>query len=836
MKPLKLHVENFIGIKRAEIEFEPGVYVLVGRNGSGKSSLFEAVHFALYGSPIRTNVYSSIRMGAREARVNFDFELGGKLYSISRKIDKSKSHIAFLKGDVIRPVNGASEVSKKIVDITGIDSKTFRRFFFIPQESITEVVEAGADLKSVILKLMKFEDMVKFMREALKFELEKLGFEKLKVDIENVESELKKIGEPNSLREHLISLDSSLEKLRSDLKSVESELKSVEINLSGLEEVNLEKLREEISRLEELVKLEEKIKKARELKPLLRNIRSLEEEISQKEKRMKNLKADISDLKSRLENLKGRIEKEKSKVEELEKEREELTERIEKLRSVHSKALPLIFELESRKREMSKLENERISAKKEIEKLSEEIEKLSSEIEKKRSKLSDLEAEMEKFRREEISWMAWKIAVQLGEGSKCPVCGGTIGKAPEEVRFDPEILEKLEKEIEKLKGEISDLETRKKILLDKKVELEDEVERIEEELKGLKEGIEKLKNDIENLGYSEGMEKELEDLEKRKKKLEKDLEKLSKDMAKLEKEETKIAERIESNMKSFESLEEEVERKKERLKNLRSEFERSLKDHGLSEEEVERLGDENIRGYSERLARLRERFESYKSRIRDLESKGLTLEKLREMRRDLESRKREILKEIEELSKVRGRIAERLERSKGLLKKLEELRSDFENVQSEKRIIESLIDAFKSGNFVNYVFSLVFEKIISVANSRFHAMTRGKFSLKLGKDGKFEVITSNGSLDPRQLSGGERTLLALSLITAVSDVLVGKVGLLFVDEGFAALDEFNRELVADVLRGFDVHDRVIIFITHAEDLKEKFERKLIMKEGVLEFG
>jgi len=45
MKPKKLEVTNFLGLKNLSLEFpEQGVFVITGPNGSGKSSILEAMY------------------------------------------------------------------------------------------------------------------------------------------------------------------------------------------------------------------------------------------------------------------------------------------------------------------------------------------------------------------------------------------------------------------------------------------------------------------------------------------------------------------------------------------------------------------------------------------------------------------------------------------------------------------------------------------------------------------------------------------------------------------------------------------------------------------------
>ncbi|MGL5286889.1 MAG: AAA family ATPase, partial [Aeromonas sp.] len=52
----KLQVSQFRNIEQASLELSPGLNVLVGRNGSGKTSVLEAIHYLGLGRSFRTHL------------------------------------------------------------------------------------------------------------------------------------------------------------------------------------------------------------------------------------------------------------------------------------------------------------------------------------------------------------------------------------------------------------------------------------------------------------------------------------------------------------------------------------------------------------------------------------------------------------------------------------------------------------------------------------------------------------------------------------------------------------------------------------------------------------
>ncbi len=152
-------------------------------------------------------------------------------------------------------------------------------------------------------------------------------------------------------------------------------------------------------------------------------------------------------------------------------------------------------------------------------------------------------------------------------------------------------------------------------------------------------------------------------------------------------------------------------------------------------------------------------------------------------------------------------------------------------------------------DFETYVQRMYFEKILAAANKRFLVFTDGKMKLKsrpldemglVGASGlelNVYVMGTGKERDVKTLSGGESFLASLALALGLSDVVQSQAGSIrlesmFVDEGFGSLDDSTRDQAMRVLNDLAGDDRLVGIISHVNTLKDSIERKLVVKRGL----
>lgn len=166
MKILHLKMKAFLSYKdETDIDFSlnEGLYLISGPTGSGKTTLFDAIVFALYGqsSGVRgqTSLRSDFASAKEETFVELTFEVMGHTYWIKRtptyKRDGYKTlkpSQAFLRNDDGSLIEGIKEVNQKVIDILGINYEQFKQIVMISQGEFTKLIYAGSDEREKVLR------------------------------------------------------------------------------------------------------------------------------------------------------------------------------------------------------------------------------------------------------------------------------------------------------------------------------------------------------------------------------------------------------------------------------------------------------------------------------------------------------------------------------------------------------------------------------------------------------------------------------------------------------------------------------------------------------------
>ena len=148
MRPLKVKMVGFSAFRESTtVDFTgTDLVALIGPTGSGKSSIIDAITFALYGSVSRYDdlrvVEPVINQLCTEARVRLDFELGAELYTAVRVVRRTKTGATTKEARLIRvdPDGGdevvadqAKPVSAAVSKLLGLDFDQFTRTVVLPQ-------------------------------------------------------------------------------------------------------------------------------------------------------------------------------------------------------------------------------------------------------------------------------------------------------------------------------------------------------------------------------------------------------------------------------------------------------------------------------------------------------------------------------------------------------------------------------------------------------------------------------------------------------------------------------------------------------------------------------
>lgn len=176
MRPRRLQVEGFLSY-RAPLDLDLSTIraaAIVGENGTGKTSLVEAMAWALFGRG-RAGPDGMVNALATNARVRFDFDLGAETYRVERSRTRGKAAKSYL-GLFVRvehdepmlerdwtPIGGDSirETQAAIERLLGMSAETWLATAFVAQGRADAFTALGpADRKSLLFDLLQLEHYV----------------------------------------------------------------------------------------------------------------------------------------------------------------------------------------------------------------------------------------------------------------------------------------------------------------------------------------------------------------------------------------------------------------------------------------------------------------------------------------------------------------------------------------------------------------------------------------------------------------------------------------------------------------------------------------------------
>ena len=165
MRPIRLELEGFSSFRdHTELDFSDAeLFVLSGPTGAGKSSIIDAITFALFGSVPRYGkkaVAPIVSKGKNEARVRFDFIAGGTEYTAVRAVrllaaDRATTKEARLESGEKVLADGAQDVSEAVSHIIGLPFEHFTRCVVLPQGEFQEFLhQTPADRQEMLVRLL----------------------------------------------------------------------------------------------------------------------------------------------------------------------------------------------------------------------------------------------------------------------------------------------------------------------------------------------------------------------------------------------------------------------------------------------------------------------------------------------------------------------------------------------------------------------------------------------------------------------------------------------------------------------------------------------------------
>jgi exonuclease SbcC len=835
-----IRLKNFRKHENLTLEFDPKFNLLHGRNNSGKTTIFYAIEYCLFGG---VRGFKKIAQLAKfqENAVGVELKLKGKdgnIYKLQRmhKLEGEKRSAngfftlkKIISDDKEKYVlasdfgNREEELSLKLLEILGISKRFFETGIHFAQGEISDIITGDRKLDIVFgIKTATALSNI-FRRRALDFEKEVKVLDTFEAIIKQAKQEKKEyqtklktkqekqnnlsseIDQENNKLTQLQDFKNNSEAITEAVKLLEAANKKIEGSKIKLDMIKkeLEETREEFGSME---KLESKYSDlSQKVKDLQEKIKEKEEEINQFQENVQKNEKRIIELTTLQKQKKDLLEEKDSLLEDYDSKKD-LEERLEKVEAEHKE-------------------------------LNEILENLEKDLANIQQFFRTIEGE-----KGNIHGILERRKSNKGK-PKCIYCGQPIDAS------------KISSEIEEYQSKLKNLQEKIKAQEKRQEKLEESISQSREAEKDSYEEYIKINNTIKKIN-------ELED--KITNSFEKDIGKQLKKANIDKKEQTS---KLEQEKQNLASIKEEYKKKEKRLNEVDSLIKRNekqnkkLEEIQKEEEKAEGLFAEKKEDFVQLLETIKDKLNKY---LKGLDDGDPFIKPLQELIKEIENYKknqsyeaatqlREHFNEliIQKLSETSSTLKHLEEQKTQLLRDLEEIKKQIKRLDkkiasNEKKVQilrfkEKLAEKYRNFQEIfkdtqeiirNNVSTALEERILD-----YHRLlsSEDEFeSIHIDNEDYSLSITPKG-MDPKNYypawvyeGGGYKLLLGLSYKLSLSE-LISKSSFLLIDEPTEFIDANNRENLLSNISSLAETTQVIL-ITHQNVDKIECDNKIELKK------
>ena len=784
-----LTLANYKQYGHLELEFREGLVGIIGKNGAGKSTIFEAILYCLFGRDEgnKAHVRSAFADPKATVELQLDFTIGEIGYRVRREFRGKALAVGaeFYKNDLL-VAKGVSPVNEELVKVLHIERDAFKRSVFSGQKELSELSDTSGEARKRMVRRM-------------------LGLDTLDDAQSRVNTDLRDLSsQAAGQRQNLLS-NEVLESLKTEMserdKSLDAnglEVKKERQKLQDIQEkhrTEKEKFDREEARFKRHSLLRNELGQAEERRTGLslqqENLKKKEGDLHLQKTNLDGIRAEFSGYEAKKKSLDA-LEHERSRNTNREARLAKIAETKEQLEVTLAKIKTLIVQLSAQATVESALK-EKLNA----------VANLEAEMEAKRIELREIDKQIGGIEKS-LSERKGKLERlrELGSEGNCPTCLQPLLDGYELA------LAELNNEIHGLQtNQLQQLEAQKKAVTEAGIALKNRQTITRNESNNLLQEQTRLTEIARQLTSEEYQKRTFESRLTADETILREIGEVHFDEATYQNLKTKLAE-LEPRYREFLSQENYVSRELpatlSALKSAESGIAEASQKISVLSADLSTVGyDEGAYNLAKQaVASFTDAFQAQTETVQTLEKTGLELQN-------------EQSKSAEKL-----RINDRI---------LAQISDKLEEVELLRRLTEML------GLFKTEILEKVSPGISREASDLFNRITKGKYEgIRVDENFDF-AITDGGVFYPiERFSGGEVDLANFCLRIAITKAIMDLSGssaerrmeFLAFDEIFGSQDEERRMEMMLALNYLQEQFRQIYIVSHIDSLKDFFPHLL----------
>ena len=867
MKPIQLVLSAFGPyVERTVIDFsalgEEGLFLIAGDTGAGKTTIFDAISFALYGEASggkekrkSKSFHSDYVSDQTETYVELTFRHRGETWWIRRNLEyqrpakkkkdgmetttRQAADAQMRNEDTGEEILRMDDVNRRVRELLGLTQDQFTQTVMIAQGDFLKILTASSDDRKKLFRDLFHTNLYVDLQSRLQEKNRACADEqkaleqvilsaegKIDPEAEFAEREILlsycgQIQHTDALCALLARLieqeKAAQEQARAQKKEAADQIGALIAAVTEGERVNRDfaDWESKRARLAALTAGQGEIDAQRAALAAARRAQQLETD----EALMRRTRRDMDAQRTALSEAQAALEQAKKALPEAETRMKEAESRGGEIHALLAQAkqmedcLPVLGEVERLKAALD-------TQKRELQRLTEAS--------------SLAQAAYTAAQNSYYLSQAGLLARELKAGQPCPVCGSTAHPCPAQITHETvtrQALEQAAKRRETAEKAQSDAATR---LAANRAALDER----EDRLRALKIGADETRQRLAariDAAHQAAADRQRE------------IDAARSAYQALDKRKTAAQSAVDAAQKQLAALEKDLRAQTEA-------FEQKRAAHGFEDEasyrlakrtnaDIERL-DREIRNYDEQKRTLAAQTHELEDKLSGRQRTDLTA---------LQNRRAAALDRQAKAENAEKAMVRKLTLHESAEREIRQANAAIQKKRGKWQIIQELYTCcagIAAGNprakltFEAYVQQYYFRFVVAAANKRLTRLTDGMFTLRVMREAANRVSQSGLDLevldrstgqarDVSTLSGGESFLASLALALGLSDAVQSQSGqirmdAMFIDEGFGSLDENALRSSIDVLLELADGKRLIGIISHVQELEERIDKQIVV--------
>ena len=835
MKPIQLVLSAFGPyVERTVIDFsalgEEGLFLIAGDTGAGKTTIFDAISFALYGEASggkekrkSKSFHSDYVSDQTETYVELTFRHRGETWWIRRNLEyqrpakkkkdgmetttRQAADAQMRNEDTGEEILRMDDVNRRVRELLGLTQDQFTQTVMIAQGDFLKILTASSDERKKLFRDLSAEAKIDPEAEFAEREI-----------LLSYCGQIQHTDALCALLARLIEQEKAAqEQARAQKKEAADQIGALIAAVTEGERVNRDfaDWESKKARLAALTAGQGEIDAQRAALAAARRAQQLEtdEALMRRTRRdMDAQRAALSDAQAALEQAEKALPEAEARMKEAENHGGEIHALLAQAKQMED-CLPVLGEVERLKAALD-------TQKRELQRLT---------VDSSRAQAAYTAAQNSYYLSQ-----AGLLARELKAGQPCPVCGSTAHPCPAQITPETVTRQALEQAAERretAEKAQSDAATR---LAENQVALDER----ENRLRALKIGVDETRQRLAariDAAHQAAADRQRE------------IDAARSAYQALDKRKTAAQSAVDAAQKQLAALEKDLRTQTEA-------FEQKRAAHGFEDEasyrlakrtnaDIERL-DREIRNYDEQKRTLAAQTHELEDKLSGRQRTDLTA---------LQNRRAAALDRQAKAENAEKAMVRKLTLHESADREIRQANAAIQKKRGKWQIIQELYTCcagIAAGNprakltFEAYVQQYYFRFVVAAANKRLTRLTDGMFTLRVMREAANRVSQSGLDLevldrstgqarDVSTLSGGESFLASLALALGLSDAVQSQSGqirmdAMFIDEGFGSLDENALRSSIDVLLELADGKRLIGIISHVQELEERIDKQIVV--------